>query len=157
MKNHEWSATFHSGHMSELSSADRTLILKAKESRERAYAPYSRYKVGAAVQLSDGTIVTGSNQENAAYPSGLCAERVALFHAGAVYPESEVQTLAIITSRHGAIPAASCGACRQVMVESENRQLGPIRVIMADDEGNVLISNSVKDLLPFSFEPDRLG
>lgn len=157
MKKLAWSAEFDSGQLSELSIADQKLVMKAKENREHAYAPYSAYNVGAAILLENGEIVNGSNQENAAYPSGLCAERVALFSAGAVHPGQKVVAIAIITSKHGDLPAASCGACRQVMMESENRQREEIKVIMADDEGNVLVSNSVSALLPFSFEPDRLG
>lgn len=157
MKKIDWSVSFHTARLDELDGDVKDLIDIAFESREQAYAPYSFYKVGAAVRLEDQTVIRGNNQENAAYPSGLCAERVALFHAGAVHPDKKVRDLAIVTRSNGALPAASCGSCRQVMLEFEHRQTEPIRIIMADDSGNVLIASSVKDLLPLSFEPDRLG
>lgn len=157
MKKFEWKVEYRQGQLGDLSEADQLLVAQAKDSREHAYAPYSFYKVGAAVRLKSGEIVIGSNQENAAYPSGLCAERVAFFAAGAKYPESEFDTVAIVTKSDGAVPASSCGSCRQVMAEYEQRQGQPIRVIFADDEGNVLITNSVADLIPFAFEARRLG
>ncbi|NVK28439.1 MAG: cytidine deaminase [Flavobacteriia bacterium] len=157
MKKDNWSVEYSFGKIEELSVSDRALIDKAFESREHAYAPYSFYKVGAAALLKGGDVVVGSNQENAAYPSGLCAERVALFAVGAQFPGIEIETLAIATAAHGDIPATSCGSCRQVMHEFEHRQNRAIRVIFADDDGNVLITNSVADLMPFAFEAKRLG
>ncbi|KAB2813801.1 cytidine deaminase [Phaeocystidibacter luteus] len=157
MKKNTWSVEYTFGKLEDLSVADRALVNKAFESREHAYAPYSFYKVGAAVLLKDGDVVVGSNQENAAYPSGLCAERVALFAVGAQFPGKSIDTLAIATAAHGEVPATSCGSCRQVMHEFEHRQEKPIRVIFADEEGNVLITNSVADLMPFAFDAKRLG
>ncbi len=157
MKKLEWSASYDFTQRSELSEVDQRLIDEATKSREHAYAPYSRYKVGASALLSDGSIVVGSNQENAAYPSGLCAERVVLFACGAQYPNENIETVAIITQAHGDLPASSCGSCRQVLSEFEQRQTNPIRILFCDTDGNVLISSSVRDLMPFSFEGDRLG
>lgn len=157
MKKITWSTSYTSLRLEELSASDQLLVQKALESREHAYAPYSFYKVGAAAELDNGQVVLGNNQENAAYPSGLCAERVALFACGAMHPNSTILTLAIATASKGEIPAASCGSCRQVMMEFELKQKESIRVLLADDGGNVLIVNSVKDLMPLSFDPDRLG
>lgn len=157
MKKLTWSAEFEMGSIDDLNKADRELIDIAKQNREHAYAPYSRFKVSAVAKLSTGETVAGLNQENAAYPSGLCAERVALFAAGAQYPQSKVESLVILTESIGDVPATSCGACRQVMMESENRQSQPIRVLFADESGKVLITHSVADLIPFAFHADRLG
>ena len=121
---------------------------------QAAYAPYSKFKVGASVRLDNDAIVTGSNQENSAYPSGLCAERVVLFHVGANYPKQAVQTLCIV-AEGDLIPSekllSPCGACRQVMLETENRQNNKIRVIIVNQDNRALIVNSVIDLLPFGF------
>ena len=121
---------------------------------QAAYAPYSKFKVGASVRLDNDAIVTGSNQENSAYPSGLCAERVVLFHVGANYPKQAVQTLCIV-AEGDLIPSekllSPCGACRQVMLETENRQNNKIRVIIVNQDNRALIINSVIDLLPFGF------
>ncbi|NVK05245.1 MAG: cytidine deaminase [Flavobacteriia bacterium] len=157
MKKLTWSADFEIGSIKDLNEADRELIHIAKQNREHAYAPYSRFKVSAVAKMESGETVAGLNQENAAYPSGLCAERVALFAAGAHYPTSKVETLVILTQSIGDVPATSCGACRQVMMESENRQSQPIRVLFVDEEGKVLITKSVADLIPFAFHADRLG
>lgn len=137
----------------DLSLEDRSLRKVAIQAALRAYAPYSHFKVGAAVLLSDGTVVEGNNQENAAYPSGLCAERVALFAAGASFPERPVQAIALIAVRNGTVQSAlaPCGACRQVMLETEQRYGQPIRILMCGDE-TTIIAQSVKDLLPLSFE-----
>ena len=121
---------------------------------QAAYAPYSKFKVGASVRLDNDAIVTGSNQENSAYPSGLCAERVVLFNVGANYPKQAVQTLCIV-AEGDLIPSekllSPCGACRQVMLETENRQNNKIRVIIVNQDNRALILNSVIDLLPFGF------
>ena len=137
----------------ELSDSDKRLIEAAKEATKRSYAPYSRFNVGAAVLLEDGTIVTGANQENAAYPSGLCAERTALFHAGSQYPDKAVTALAIAASNSEGfteLPITPCGACRQVLMETEMRYKRPIRVLMY---GTAFIYEilGTKDLLPLSF------
>lgn len=125
----------------------------AEEAARKAYAPYSHFYVGAAARLSDGTIVQGSNQENAAYPSGLCAERTLLFHAGAIYPElpvEELLVLAINSKGERALAASPCGACRQVLLETSERQGKPFRVILPNDEEALIIEDN-RDLLPFGF------
>ena len=137
----------------ELTDSDKQLIEAAKEATKRSYAPYSHFHVGAAAMLDDGTIVTGSNQENAAYPSGLCAERTTLFHAGSEYPDKAVNTLAIAASNSNGFteqPVTPCGACRQVMLEAEQRYHRPIRMLMY---GTACIyeTRGTKDLLPLSF------
>lgn len=157
MKKFNWSAEYRRGTLSELEESDQSLVREAIRSREQAYAPYSRFKVGAALRTSSGEVVIGSNQENAAYPSGLCAERVALFSAGANFPKDEIETLVIYTKFTGELPATSCGSCRQVMSEYESRQNKPIRIIFVDEKETVLIVDSVADLIPFAFHSDRLG
>lgn len=139
--------------MSELSESDKLLLDAAIEAADTAYAPYSNFHVGAALRLDDGTIVKGSNQENIAYPSGLCAERTALFAAGAQYPGRSVETLAIVgRNQQGILTAASpCGACRQVMAEVESRQCKKLSVICYFSETKILIFEGVECLLPFVF------
>ena len=120
-------------HLEDLDAESKYLAHKAKEAATHAYAPYSRFQVGAAVLLEDGAVVTGTNQENAAYPSGMCAERVALFAAIAQHPEAIITKIAIVARRKGGkelLPATSCGPCRQVMLEFELRQEKPIQVVM---------------------------
>jgi cytidine deaminase len=143
----------------ELNSEDQTLLAKAKEAGKNAYAPYSAFHVGAALRLENGVIVTGNNQENVAYPSGLCAERVAIFYAGANYPDVAVNTIAITcSSAKFAVdrPLSPCGACRQVIAEYERKSGKNIRIILAGDSGAVYVVGSMKDLLPLSFEADEL-
>ncbi|HCC52649.1 MAG TPA: cytidine deaminase [Porphyromonadaceae bacterium] len=136
----------------ELSPDDNRLRMAAVHAAGRAYAPYSRFQVGAAVMLRDGSVVEGSNQENIAFPSGLCAERVALFHAGASFPEIPVISLAIVAVKDGVIQKsiAPCGACRQVMLETEQRYGKPVRILMCGRDETILVSTA-KDLLPFGF------
>jgi cytidine deaminase len=137
-----------------LSDEHIALVEKAYESMERAYAPYSKFKVGAAAKLSNGTVVLGNNQENIAYPSGLCAERVALFYAGANFPNEEVDVI-VIVARGELMPdkqlLSPCGSCRQVMLEIENRQSKPMKVILVNQDERTMIINSVQHLLPFGF------
>ncbi|MCB0480417.1 MAG: cytidine deaminase [Flavobacteriales bacterium] len=140
--------------ISDLSSEEKNLVLAAKDVATRAYAPYSHFNVGAALLLSDGTIVTGSNQENAAYPSGLCAERVAMFSAGAAFPGKSFTKIAVYA--HSAkldlsTPVTPCGACRQVMAEYEDIHQNAIRVLMASDE-KIMAVNGINALLPFRFK-----
>lgn len=141
-------------HYSEIADQDQVLIKKANEIAENAYAPYSNFQVGAALLLENGEIILGSNQENIAYPSGLCAERVALFYAGANYPQLTIDTLCIV-AKGDLIPIdhllSPCGSCRQVMSESEMRQNKPFRVILVSQNNKVLVFNSALDLLPFAF------
>ena len=137
----------------ELTDSDKRLIEAAIEATKRSYAPYSHFHVGAVAMLDDGTIVTGSNQENAAYPSGLCAERTALFHAGSEYPDKAVTTLVIAASNCDGLteqPVTPCGACRQVMLEAEQRYHRPIRMLMYGTSC-IYETRGTKDLLPLSF------
>ena len=131
------------------------LMNKAHESRDKAYAPYSSFKVGAALQLKSGEIITGNNQENAAYPSGLCAERVAIFYAGSQHPEATIQSMAISAkSMNSKItkPVAPCGSCRQVLAEYEVNQNSLMELYFMGESGKVVKSNSVKDILPLVFD-----
>lgn len=136
---------------------EQELGKQALEAAHRAYAPYSRFQVGAAALLANGEIVTGNNQENAAYPSGLCAERVALFYAGARYPDVAVRTLAIVAVAGGNIQTniSPCGACRQVLLETEQRYNSPMRVLLCGKE-KVVVFSSAADLLPLCFGQENL-
>ena len=145
---------------SELPEPDQRLLREAAEATERAYAPYSHFCVGAALLFDDGTIVKGSNQENAAYPSGLCAERTAVFWAGANHPDKAIISLAVV-ARHQDAPeqwssATPCGACRQALLEYENRQGKPMRVIMLGNDRRIFISPSIANLLPLQFNRQSL-
>lgn len=137
-----------------LPEEDQNLVTKAKEISKSAYAPYSKFHVGASVLLSNGKIVTGSNQENIAYPSGLCAERVALFYAGANYPNEKVETLCVVASGD-LLPIdqilSPCGACRQVMLETETRQNENYRVILVSQNDVCIVFDSAQELLPLAF------
>jgi cytidine deaminase len=144
--------------LEELSEIEKNLIKLAQEATERAYAPYSKFQVGAAALLANGEIITGTNQENAAYPSGLCAERVALFFANSQFPNTGVQILAIAAQTGGHFTTectAPCGACRQVILETENRYNTPIRILMAGSEV-VYGVDSIKELLPLHFDKSSL-
>jgi len=132
----------------ELSSSDKNLLSEAKKSAHSAYAPYSNFKVGSAVLLEDGKIIIGNNQENAAYPSGLCAERVALFYAGAQFPKAAIKAIAVTN-----VP---CGACRQAMAEYETRQKFPIRIIMQVSKKKIYVCDGIRNLLPLSFSSKEL-
>lgn len=138
----------------ELDAADRTLVDKAREAAHTAYAPYSKFSVGAAIRLSDGDIVTGSNQENAAYPSGLCAERTAAFYAHASHPEAKFEAIAIAfigtDGKEPAEPMSPCGACRQSLAEFETLAGKGVKVILVGKE-KIYILPSVNSLLPLSF------
>lgn len=143
----------------ELNTQDRELVDKATEAHNRAYAPYSQYHVGAALLMEDGKIITGNNQENAAYPSGLCAERVALFYAFSQYPNAIIKTIAIAAKAENfAITeaVAPCGACRQVMSEYETKQQSPIRIILKAEKGKILVFDKVEDILPLMFHAEEL-
>lgn len=142
----------------ELSQEDRELIDQAKMATTRSYAPYSRFKVGAAALLENGIIVTGTNQENAAYPSGLCAERTTLFYANSQYPDQPVKTLAIAARTESGFlesPIPPCGSCRQVLMETEQRYNQPMRILLYGEK-EVFIINGTKDLLPLSFGSEFL-
>jgi cytidine deaminase len=138
----------------DLPAAENTLLQKAKEALKNAHAPYSNFFVGAAILLENGEIVLGNNQENAAYPSGLCAERVAIFHASAMSPDVAVKTIAISCKSPNTIiegPVTPCGACRQVIAEYETKFNKPIRIIMQGEKGNVYAANGIETLLPLMF------
>ncbi|MDO5570711.1 MAG: cytidine deaminase [Bacteroidales bacterium] len=143
----------------ELTQEQKLLVDQAKEATFRSYAPYSNFFVGAAALLENGEVVTGSNQENAAYPSGLCAERVTLFYANSKYPDQPVTALAIAARTNGDFInecAAPCGACRQVILETEYRGKQPLQLILFG-KGQIYIIDSIKELLPLYFDKDSLG
>jgi len=145
--------------VSELPQDVQQLMAKAVETRKNAYAPYSKFRVGAALLLDNGKVVVGSNQENAAYPSGLCAERVAVFQAGAIYPDAKILKLAISASADEKVvsePIPPCGACRQAIAEYEFRQDSPIEIYFMGQEGKILKSDSLKNLLPLVFDRNFL-
>jgi len=143
----------------DLQEEESNLLKEAHKAVASSYAPYSKFHVGAAVLLEDGTIVLGSNQENAAYPSGLCAERVALFAASAQYPEKAVHAIAItVHSEKSDIsePLPPCGACRQVMSEYEYKGGHDMKVILQGESGNIQIIDRADSLLPLTFNPNHL-
>lgn len=136
----------------------KKLVNEAKIATSRAYAPYSAYHVGAAVLLKNGMILSGNNQENAAFPSGLCAERTTLFYANAQYPEVPIEAIALIAYHEGDFTediCTPCGSCRQVLVEIENRFEQPVRIIMCSKD-KVYEVESIKSLLPLSFGKEAL-
>jgi cytidine deaminase len=141
-------------HWNQLDSNDVQLVNKAHEAMNSAYAPYSNFSVGASLRMNDNSIICGNNQENIAYPSGLCAERVALFYAGANFPNLIINKICIV-AKGDLISIDSilspCGGCRQVMAESENRQNKPIEVILVSQNNRVLVFESVLDLIPLAF------
>ena len=132
-----------------------SLMEAAKEARDKAYAPYSKFHVGAAILLENGKMVGGSNQENAAYPMCLCAERVALSAAASQYPKMLIKTMAITVKAPNQIvqqPAMPCGSCRQALCEMEFQQKKDIKLVIRGEKGVIYIFKSVKDILPFSFD-----
>jgi len=137
----------------ELNSADAQLLQAAIEATRQAYAPYSHFSVGAALRLASGQVVVGTNQENIAYPSGLCAERTAMFAASAQHPGDAFDALAIVARRpDGALTAATpCGACRQVMSEYENLHHRKLHILLYSDDDKILVFDGVECLLPFIF------
>ena len=145
--------------LDELNSQDQILCIEAKKAMSNSHSPYSGFRVGVAVQLESGQIVYGSNQENVAYPSGLCAERVALFMIGTTYPDDKILSMAITAQTdHFLIkePVTSCGACLQVMAEYEKKQSHPINVLFYCLNGTIIRTTGIKTLLPFAFEETRL-
>lgn len=147
--------------MEELTDQEVMLVKKAMEAAGNAYAPYSSYHVGAALLLDNGEIITGNNQENAAYPSGLCAERVAVFYAGSRYPGVPVTAIAIAAMQEGIFqeqPVTPCGCCRQVLFETEARGKQPLEVILYGTR-RIQVLRSAVDLLPlpFTFKSSRPG
>ena len=140
--------------INDLSEADRALVEQARLATHRSYAPYSKFSVGAAIQLDNGEIITGANQENVAYPSGTCAERTACYYAHALYPDANFSAIAIAArgtdGNEVTLPIAPCGACRQALLEYETLTGKDVRVILTGSE-KVIILPSVKSLLPFAF------
>ena len=142
----------------ELPEYAQKLILLAREAANRAYAPYSGYRVGASVLLENGELITGNNQENAAYPSGLCAERTALFYASSRFPQIAVRTLAVSALNEKMLPgefARPCGSCRQVIAEYEDLSGKPIEIIL-DGSSAITVVNGIDTLLPFRFKKENL-
>ena len=143
----------------ELNEQDQLLCNKAEQALASSYSPYSKFRVGTAIRLASGETILGSNQENLAYPSGLCAERVALFSIGSNQPNAIIESMAITAQTDNfdiTKPITSCGGCLQVMAEFERKQATPIEVIFYCLNGEILKVPSVKSLLPFSFVEERL-
>ncbi len=143
----------------ELPQDVQSLMEQAVEIRKKAYAPYSKFRVGAALLLDNGKVVLGSNQENAAYPSGLCAERVAIFQSGAIYPEAKIVKMAISAAsdtNKTTTPIPPCGACRQSISEYEFKQDYPIEIYFMGESGEVYLSKSISNLLPLTFDKNFL-
>ncbi len=137
----------------------QSLMKQALNARKKAYAPYSKFSVGAALLLENGEVITGSNQENASYPSGLCAERTAIYYAGSQYPDIKILKIAItagslIKTTNSPIPP--CGACRQAIAEYEVKQETPIEIYFMGETGKVIKSNSLANLLPLVFDKSVL-
>lgn len=146
--------------LTDLPAQDQSLLEMAHQARQDAYSPYSRFNVGAALLLEDGTMIKGNNQENMAYPSGLCAERVAMFWAGANHPGKKIIAIAITASSLDFTtnqPITPCGACRQAMLEYEIKQHSPIKIMMQGAEGEIIVVDQIRDLLPLYFHEKRLG
>lgn len=146
---------------SALNNADLLLLRKAKEATELAYAPYSNFHVAAVARLANGAIVAATNQENASYPVGICAERTLLSTLSSLHPSIPVDTIVItyqnLASGHSNKPATPCGLCRQSLLEYQQRMKHPIRLILAGFTGHVLILERADHLLPFGFGPDDLS
>jgi cytidine deaminase len=158
MKEYQLAAKMRSYQWDELSEAQKNVVQIAKSQIKKSYCPYSHFHVGAAAELANGVVIPGSNQENAAYPSGLCAERTALFAAGSQYPEQKVVRLAIACFTDGHFtkePGSPCGACRQVMVETEHRYEGKMEVLLYGED-EILVFESAADLLPLIFVSENL-
>ena len=145
--------------LQELPNDIQNLMSQAVEVRKNAYAPYSKFRVGSAILLDNGKIILGSNQENAAYPSGLCAERVAVFQAGSIYPDAKILKMAITAAsdtNQTTAPIPPCGSCRQSIAEYEIRQEMPIEIYFMGEIGFIYKSASLKNLLPFMFDKNFL-
>ncbi len=160
MKKIEWKTVVEEWEgLDSMPAEDRALIHQAVDGLENAYAPYSGFRVSAAIRLKSGKIVVGTNQENAAYPSGLCAERVAFFAASSAYPKDEIEAVAI-TAKSELFsvdhPIAPCGACRQVMLEYELKQRNNIKVILKGTKGKIYTLSDIKGLLPLFFHEEAL-
>lgn len=141
----------------ELNSAEQELINASENAAKLAYAPYSKFKVGAALLLSNGAVVNGSNQENASFPVGICAERVALANHAMQFPNEKIESIAIYANnKANQPPAAPCGMCRQALYEQEAKQKTPIKLLLKGNGNEIVAVNSVKDLLPLAFSGEQL-
>ena len=145
--------------VAELPKDVQDLMDQAIAAREQSYSPYSQFKVGAAIYLDNGEVITGSNQENASYPAGLCAERTAIFYAGAKYPGVKMLKMALSArsvQHEVATPTPPCGSCRQAIAEYEVKQDQPIEIFFMGEKGEVVKANSISDLLPLIFDSSYL-
>ena len=145
--------------INELSDVDKNLMQAAIKASRNAYAPYSGFSVGAALLMEDDSIIIGNNQENAAYPSGMCAERVAIWKAGSSYPNKKVKKIAITavsSNKQLDKPVGPCGACRQTLLEYEVNQKENMEILFMGEIGSVVKANSIASLLPFSFDSSYL-
>lgn len=146
-------------HLEDLDNESKYLVHRAKDATQHSYSPYSKFQVGAAVMLEDGTVVSAANQENASYPLCMCAERIALYMAANLHPGSRITKMAVVAHKKNhkeLTPATSCGACRQVMLEFENRQNEPIAVVMMGPEHKWFLFGSAAALLPLEFTKNHL-
>lgn len=145
--------------LSELDEQEQKLIEQAKLAKKGSHAPYSNFNVGAALLMANDKIVQGSNQENAAYPIGLCAERTAISASVSLFPSEKIKTIAIVASSQNMdvpFPVAPCGICRQTLLESESKQKSNIRILLHGNNGTTFIFNSIKELLPLHFDAEYL-
>jgi cytidine deaminase len=161
MTNHEIKIAFEEySSLYELPADDQQLCLEAVKATENSYSPYSKFKVGAALRLQSGKIIHGSNQENVAYPSGLCAERVALFYWGANHPNDPIVSMAVTAHSNDfdlIKPVTPCGSCLQVLAEYEKNQGKSIRVLLYCQDGPIWVNNGIENCLPFLFFEERLA
>ncbi|MBS7564192.1 cytidine deaminase [Mucilaginibacter sp. Bleaf8] len=161
MIDHEIKIAFKEYHsLEELDKQDKDLCLEAVKALHQSHSPYSKFRVGAAMQLQSGKIIYGSNQENVAYPSGLCAERVALFHWGANHSDDPVITMAVTAHTHEFTitkPITPCGSCLQVLAEYEKKQGDKIKIILYCQDGPIWVTHGIESFLPFVFFEDRLA
>lgn len=155
MKNLIVDIKYQSCQIEELAPEDKELVLASKQATYTSYSPYSHFSVGAAVRLSNGEIVSGSNQENAAFGAGTCAERCTMFYANARYPEEHICTIAIaargVDGSFIKSPISPCGVCRQALIEAQTRGKAPIKVLLYGEK-EIYVLNSISDLLPFQFD-----
>ena len=158
MTKHEINCILNEYRLDELNKNQQDLLQRAHQICSSAYAPYSLFKVGASLILQNGQVINGSNQENVAYPSGMCGERVAIFNAGANFPNQIINRSAIVAHTEFELkkPVMPCGACRQVMIEYEQKQGKKIEVLLQGNKGNIFVSDSVSNLLPYAFECEAL-
>jgi len=144
----------------ECTEIEKNLIDAAKQATSNAYAPYSHFHVGAALLLENGKIITGNNQENAAYPSGLCAERTAVFYANAQFPNQKIEAMAVAAFYKGEFThdlISPCGSCRQVLLEVESRYNSPVKILLYNSNNEVYVAESMSSLMPLSFTKKALG